>query len=334
MNKLFLILMALVLVSVMVLAGCAAPTAPVAKTIVLKGLTVFDPDRDQVAHIKWYADKVNEQAKGELKLDMIGGPDVVGMFDQPEALKDGTIDYLATFSAAYKSMVPETIVMSVSAYTAAEERKPGGYYDLLVKAHARPEMNAHYLGRSMFGGFYFFTNKPIQKIEDFKGLKVGITALFDPITRALGCTPVIVEEPDIYTAMDRGVIDSYMGPPALPADFGIYAITKYCIKPLFYYPANTVHIVNLSTWNRLPKHLQELMDKAAVEIEPSWRKYIDELNDKQLQTSVKGGMKIIELSPDVATKYLEICNSVLWDEVKPQVSTDTYNKLREVLIKK
>jgi len=341
MKRLFLILLLITVVSTLIFGGCAkpapapapAPPAPKPEPIVLKGLTVFDPERPQVKHIQWYADRVNELAQGELILDMIGGPEVVGMFDQPEALKDGSIDYLATFAASYKAMVPETIVMNVSEYMPWEEREEGGHYDFLVECHARPEMNAHYLGRACFGGFYFFCNKRIQTIEDFKGIKVGITMLWEPISKALGCVPVVVEEPDIYTAMDRGVIEAYIGPPALPADFGIYEITNYGVKPLFYYQANTLHLVNLDTWNRLPKHLQELMDEVAAEIEPEWRKYIDELNDGQLKVCVEGGMEVIELPPDAAKEYLDICNRVLWEEVEPLVSPETYAKLRQMLIK-
>lgn len=334
MKKLVIVSLAVILVSLLIFAGCAQPAPSTsAQPIVLKGLTVFDPKRPQVAHIQWYADRVNQQAKGEVRLDMIGGPEIVGMFDQPEALKDGkTIQYLATFCAAYKAMVPESIVSSVSDYMPWEERKPGGYYDIMVETHKK--MNAHYLGRAMFGGFYFFTNKKIQKLDDFKGLKVGVTGLWEPLTKALGATPVIVEEPDIYTAMDRGVIDSYIGPPALPADFGIYEITKYCIKPLFYYQANTFHMVNLDAWNRLPKSAQQLMDKIAADIEPEWRKYIDDLNDKQLKDSLDHGMQAIDLPPEEAQKYLAICNQVLWDEMKSQVSPEMYGKLQQALIKK
>lgn len=337
MKKLILVPLAVILVFSFIFYGCAAPEptpAPPspAEPIVLKGLTVFDPERPQVAHIQWYADRVNEQAKGELILDMIGGPEVVGMFDQPEALKDGAIDYLATFAASYKAMVPETVVSSVSEYMPWEERE-SGFYDFMVEAHARPEMNAHCLGRACFGGFYFFGDKPIQTLEDFKGIKVGVTMLWEPLSKALGCVPVLVEEPDIYTAMDRGVIEAYIGPPALPTDFGIYEITEYCIKPLFYYQANTFHLVNLDTWNRLPQHLQELMDNVAAEIEPDWREYIDDLNDAQLQESLDGGMEVIELPPAVAKEYLSICNSVLWEEVEPLVSPETYARLQQTLLK-
>ena len=76
------------------------------------------------------------------------------------------------------------------------------------------------------------------------------------------------------------------------------------------------------------------MDKVAADIEPEWRKYIDDLNDKQLKDSLDHGMQAVDLPPDVAKQYLAICNQVLWDEMKPQVSPETYNKLRDMLIKK
>jgi TRAP-type C4-dicarboxylate transport system substrate-binding protein len=92
-------------------------------------------------------------------------------------------------------------------------------------------------------------------------------------------------------------------------------------------------MVNLDAWNRLPKNMQKLMDEVAEEIEPDWRKYIDDTNASQLQVSLDGGMELVNLPPGVAEEYLGICNNVLWEEVKPQVSGETYNKLRETLLK-
>ena len=348
MKKFLFVALTFVLIGGLILSACSqtqpppatgkpAPAIsppPAAKTkIVLKGVTVFDPTRPQMKE-EYFVQRVNERAKGELELQIIGGPEVIGMFDQPEALRKGSIDYLLTFAASYKSQVPETIVMSVSDWTPSEERKPGGYYQLLQEAHNRPKMGAHYLGRIQFGGFYWFGNKKVEKLADFKGQKVGVTSLWKPISEALGAVPVIVEEPDIYTAMDRRVIDAYIGPSALPKDFGIYKITKYAITPKFYIPSNMTHLVNLERWNSIPKPLQDLMDQVAAEIEPELYKWFnDVLYKEEMEVCTKGGMEVIELPAAEAKEYLRIANGILWDEVKPQVSPETYDKLKKLLIK-
>ncbi len=335
MKKALYVTLAILIITVLVLTGCSPKTDTSAveqgsSPIILKGVTVFDPERPQTAGAKMFADKLDEITNGQVKLEILGGPEVIKMFDQPEALKDGSIDYLFTFSASYKSMVPETIVMSTSIHTPSKERESGGYYDLLSEAHARPEMNGHYLGRAIIQGFNLYTNRKIETTGDFAGLKVGVTALWEPLTKAIGAVPVLIEEPDIYTALDRGVIDAYIGPTALPVDFGIYEITDYCIFPSFYQSNNVTHQINLDTWNSIPKDLQEKIDQAAAEVEPEIVSYFEELNAKDFEL-MKDKLEFIELPEDDAAEYIRLANSVLWEEVKPLVSDETFKQLKQVL---
>ncbi len=150
MKKLFLALLSVILISGLVFGGCAQPApapapAPKPEPIVLKGLAFLPPDRDTVIGLKTFADRVNEKAKGELIIDVLGGPEVIGMFDQPEAVKDGTIDIILTPTAFYGAIVPEGLVLPVSEYEAWEERE-NGFYDMMVEL-AKEKMNVYLLQR-------------------------------------------------------------------------------------------------------------------------------------------------------------------------------------------
>ena len=56
-----------------------------------------------------FIDKVNERAKGELKIVVRGGPEAIAMFDQAMAVKSGIADCIYTPSGMFTSVIPVSI---------------------------------------------------------------------------------------------------------------------------------------------------------------------------------------------------------------------------------
>jgi len=326
----------IVMVCGLIFGGCAKPApapapAPKPEPIVLKGVAFLPPDRDTVIGLKTLADMINEKAKGELIIDVLGGPEVIGMFDQPEACRDGTVDIILTPTAFYGAIVPEALAFPVSEYEAWEERDIG-FYDWMVELHK--EKGLFYLGRTQNNfGFKLYSNKRVDTPQDIVGQKLGITPLWMPFTEALGAAGVLTEEPEIYTALERGVIDGYILPEVAAMELGVAEITKYGVDHPFYYACNLVHVVNLDTWNRLPKHLQDLMIDQSIKLEHDmWDFYGECLAEAQRENEA-AGIEYITFSPDDAKSYLDLAYSSYWEDVRGKITPEAYTKLREFLTK-
>jgi len=184
-----------------------------ADPIVLKAVSHLAPDNPHCRTNFPFIDMVNKRAKGELVIKFLGGPEVVPSFDQPEALKKGTIDILPTIPASWFKplMGAAADISGLSQIPAWEERKTGAFevYDELFHKFA----NAKYLGRPHGGwGFNFYTNKQIEKIEDFKGLNIRVMSLYAPFTKALGASPITMPPPKLYHALERHIVDGFMFP--------------------------------------------------------------------------------------------------------------------------
>lgn len=48
-----------------------------------------------------FVDKVNEAGKGVIQIDVRGGPEAIGMFQQPDAVRDGIVDMVYTPGSFY-----------------------------------------------------------------------------------------------------------------------------------------------------------------------------------------------------------------------------------------
>jgi hypothetical protein len=73
-----------------------------------------------------FVDKVNEAGKGVVKIEVRGGPEAIGMFQQPDAVRDGIVDMVYTPGSFYGGALPEKDALVASNLTAVEDRANGG----------------------------------------------------------------------------------------------------------------------------------------------------------------------------------------------------------------
>ena len=73
-----------------------------------------------------FVDKVNEAGAGVVQIEVRGGPEAIGMFQQPDAVRDGIVDMVYTPGSFYGGALPEKDAMVASNLTAVETRMNGG----------------------------------------------------------------------------------------------------------------------------------------------------------------------------------------------------------------
>jgi TRAP-type C4-dicarboxylate transport system substrate-binding protein len=88
--------------------------------------------------------------------------------------------------------------------------------------------------------------------------------------RGLGGAPVRLALGEVYSALDKGVIDGIMMMAIGALDYKWYEVVKYMVRPIFGEVVCPI-LVNLNSWKNLPKDLQDLLDRTAIDIEESGR---------------------------------------------------------------
>ena len=91
-----------------------------------------------------FVDKVNAAGEGVVQIDVRGGPEAIGMFQQPDAVRDGVVDMVYTPGSFYGGALPEKDAMVASNLTAIETRENGGI-ELIDQIH-QEKMGLKYLG--------------------------------------------------------------------------------------------------------------------------------------------------------------------------------------------
>ena len=301
------------LVALAVLLSPLAGTA-VAETIVIKSITAFPKNHTNCDPVQLFIDRVSERSGGRLKFDWIGGPEVVKTFDQVHALKAGTIDAILYYPFGYmKPLMPESWAKGLSELAAWEERKTGAYElwdEILAK-----RVNAKYLGQfHSLIPFTLYVNKPLTKVDDLKNMKIRSMPLYIPFLKALGASPVVIPPPEIYTSMERGVVDGFIWPREGMASFGLQEVTKYQLDTPFF-QVEPATMVNLDKWNKIPKDLQDVVMSVMKDMEyiATMRHFM--LDKKEDEVKRAAGVKMISLPPEEEAKLMQTAENETWGAV-------------------
>lgn len=296
-----------------VLFGFMSPEIK-AQPIILKAVTAFPKPHLNNDPVALFIEAVNKRAQGRLKIEWLGGPEVFAPFDQVHAIKAGTIDMNLYYPWAYmKSLMPEAEAQGLSELAAWEERK-SGLFELWSEIFEK-RVNAKYLGRLHSNvTFNVFCNRKMEKVADFKGLKIRVMPLYIPFLKALGASPVTMPPPEIYTAMERGVVEGFMWPRVGMISWGLQEVTKFMIEPGVF-QMEPATMVNLDRWKKIPKDLQDLLLEVIQEYEyiGTMRNYM--IVAKEERVREKAGMKNIHLPPKEAEKFVKTAYDMTWAEI-------------------
>ena len=125
----------------------------------------------------------------------------------------------------------------------------------------------HCVGVTYWGMESMPSKSPIGRIEDFKGLKFraphGMTA---QLLTKLGASVVILPGGEVYSALDKGVIDGTdWGTPSMNQRMGFFEVAKYFNYPGFHSMPVGDFTVNQKAWDKLPDDIKQILRTAVRE---------------------------------------------------------------------
>jgi TRAP-type C4-dicarboxylate transport system substrate-binding protein len=300
-----------------------------AQEVTLKAVTVFAEKTTYSKPFERFIERVNQTGKGLVQINYIGGPKAMPPFEIGNALKSGVIDIANSAGAFYANLMPEADAWKLTERPMSELRKNGGY-DTMAALYAQ-KMNAIFLARLVDNNpFHLYLNKPISK-ADLTGLKLRITAVYRDFFQALGATVVQTAPGEVYTALERGVVDGYGWPISGIFDLGWHEKTKYRVDPGFY-TAEVSVLINKATWDKLNDAQKEVLRKAGAEGEATAVQDFAEENAKETKRQADAGIQTIKLEGAAGKEYYDKAYEAGWAGVIKQ-SPEAGPKLRAAFSK-
>jgi TRAP-type C4-dicarboxylate transport system substrate-binding protein len=285
-----------------------------AQEVQLKGITSFAEKTFYSRGFERFIEKVNADGKGVIQINYIGGPKAMPPFEVGNALKNGVVDIANVTGAFYTNLMPEADAWKLTERPMSEIRKNGGF-DYMAKLYDQ-KLNAVFLARHIDNNpFHIYLNKPITKV-DLTGLKLRITPVYRDFFTALGATVVQTAPGEVYTALERGVVDGYGWPITGIFDLGWHEKTKYRVDPGFY-SAEVSVLVNKTTWGKLNDKQRKVIADAAAWLEAQAPDTAKE-NEKDIARQKQAGIQVIAFSGADGTAFRTKAYEAGWAGVMKQ----------------
>lgn len=262
-----------------------------------------------------YVDEVNKRGEGVVKIQVMGGPEAIKMFEQPNAVRDGVVDMVHTPGSFYGAAVPEIDAMVASTQNATQTRANGGT-EMMDAAHQK-RFNVKYLAWIDSGvGFNIFTvNEPkfrsSDQVLDLSGVKIRDNPIYTAFLKSLEATTSPMPSTEAYGALEKGVIDAAPWTTIGITDLKWNKFLKYMVEPSFY-STDLGIIVNLDRWNSLSAEARDVLQSVAIEWEEKSH------NERQAEIAdykkayIDGGMQFVSHSETGGANYLKLAYDSVW----------------------
>ena len=310
---------AFVVLSAFALFPLAAFAPPgIAAEAVLHAQSHLPRNHDLVQNfLKRFIALVDKKGKGVVRVEYRGGPEITPIPRAAAALKRGVIDILHGPSSYYSGELPMAGALIATNQTPAQVRANGGF--AIMQKAWKEKLSAHILAWPETEAQYniYLAKKPTfgkDGVLDLKDYKMRTTPGYRPILGALGATQISVPAPEMYTALQRGLVDGIAWPDVALVSMGVAPLLKYRIEPSWYHLSNLT-IVNLDKWNSLPKAARDKLSELGLEYEKDSNEGIAALKRRDLEQHLASGAEVVEMKGKAAEKFLKIAYDAMWKRI-------------------
>lgn len=216
-----------------------------------------------------FAKWVKEMSGGRMQVTVYGGGELIPALEGFDAVSNGAVEMnhgAAYYWAGKLTAAPffTTVPFGMNAQQMEAWLIAGngaGLWEELYEPYGILPMICGNTGVQMGGWF----NREIRDLSDIKGLKMRMPGLGGKVLAAAGGTPMLMPGAEIYTNLERGVIDAteWIG-PYHDYKMGFHQIAQYYYYPGWHEPGPVLELlINKQKFMALPVDLQMIIKAAA-----------------------------------------------------------------------
>jgi TRAP-type C4-dicarboxylate transport system substrate-binding protein len=319
-KKIIGLVICVLLIAAFVLVGCApaatstSPSSPAATTpaaakpIELRFSSHIPPFAPQVALYKEWAEEINKNTNGQVKITVYAGGTLLQPMDVITGIKSNIADMAEVINEMVANERPLTPILNLPFMGLGDWQNAKQIMDKLsadYPALANEWKDFKTLFRIIRTGTMIHDKTAIRVPTDLKGKKIQATGILADIVNAQGGSAVTLNIPDWFTSLDRGLIEGMF------MDIGaVYEVKVYTMMPNHtdFPKGMSVNIgqaiMNLDTWNKLPPNVQKVIDDASAKLTTKIAQMTVDVNAGYIANIKKeGGHNFIMLSQDEADKW-------------------------------
>ncbi|MFT7458492.1 MAG: TRAP-type mannitol/chloroaromatic compound transport system substrate-binding protein, partial [Planctomycetota bacterium] len=164
------------------------------------------------------------------------------------------------------------------------------------------------------GGWF---NKRIDSVSDLQGLRMRMPGLGGKVLKKAGGNPVLMSGGEIYTALERGIIDATEWvAPFHDLRLGLNRAARYYYYPGWHEPGTEFELlINIAKWQMLPDDLKKMVEIAAAANSEWMYTSMEYHNSQALQElKTKQTIEVLEFPAEVMAELRTLTTATLNEE--------------------
>ncbi len=301
---------------------------------------VAPPFHGQAKGVDAFAAYVKEKTHGKIDIATFPSGQLGGERSMAEQVQAGTLQIATLTTAVLQNFVPQVAITDMPFIFPNRKTAYATQDDPEVQ-----EKIFSYLPKKGFIGIGWteneirdFTNnkRPVRHPEDIKGLKVRVmnSPVYLDTFKQLGASPVGIPFPEIYNALQTGVIDAQENPLMTTVLMKFTEVTKYVTRTQHCMTACII-VVSIDYWESLsPKEQQIFREAAKIALDVN-RKVNAQIHKSLPKSGIsiaayakQNNIEIIELTPEQREEF-RMAMTPVWDKYRNKIGSDLFDFILE-----
>jgi TRAP-type mannitol/chloroaromatic compound transport system substrate-binding protein len=248
--------------------------------------------------------RVAELTDGAFTIQLFSAGQIVPANQAFDAVRGGAFEMMKTFDGYEAGKIPAFAFTSTIPFGFTEpDQYEAWFYELGGLEMARRAYAPHgltYIAPTVYGQEPIHSTFPIRSIADMAGRKGRFVGLASAVMGALGVEVVPLPTGEIYSALERGVIDfADRGDLTANWEAGLAEVAKHITWPGVHQPTTaTSYVANTARYAALPDSFKAALAVAAREISAAHRQHVLVSNGLTEAKFVEAGVEIHHLAAD------------------------------------
>jgi TRAP-type mannitol/chloroaromatic compound transport system substrate-binding protein len=269
-----------------------------------------------------WAKRVREASGGRIEIEPLAVGTIVGYGETLDAMTNGVLDSHHSGGPYFSGKEPALALIGdlnggfENPYQMQLWFEYGGGLELAREIYRR--FNVYYVGPVWWGMESVPAKKPLRTLADFKGVKMRVPeGLGAEIWRRAGAGVVTLPGSEVYTALERGVIEATdWGTLGMNNDLGYHKIARYPLHPGFHSMPAAEVAVNMTRWNALSPDLKVFMEMAVRDFAREMVQRIALEDLKAVEQARANNVELIAWTPEERKRFRQVSQQAWADWAK------------------
>jgi len=329
------LLLLLALTVVFAFSSCGKSSSTSSKVYNLRCGTHYNTSHSGYKELKACVDEISKKTDGKVKIKLYPSSQLGDYTNMYEQLKTGDLDMamISIPSEDDPKIEMNFVPYLVSDYSELNKALGPDSYFFKEYEKVHEKQHVHLMGIYVEGMIGFgMTKLPSNYANPAvkKGLKVRAPAIevYSLVTRDLGYSSTTINYSDLYSSLQTGVCDGWIGgtPQLNYSDFK--DVIKYYI-PYNTFAENGGYFMSDKTWNKLPEKYQKIIQECVDEHVQNSFTNAKKLDNEYLQKMKDYGIKIMPLTDSQLAACKAQVRKDVWPKLEKKIGKTTLDKLTD-----